>query len=232
MSQKSSYLVAAVHPWNRAVYEETLAHFPGSWHLAATADDLTVERIEKITPRYLFFLHWPWKVPQEIWSRFECVGFHMTDLPFGRGGSPLQNLILLGLAKTKLSAFQMNGDLDAGPVYGKENLSLEGSAQEIYTRASQATARMIRRIISEEPQPEPQQGAPTIFRRRKPEESAICRPRSLAFLYDFIRMLDADGYPRAFFEEEGFRYEFSSARSEEGAIRAEVLIKPTEERST
>ncbi len=26
--------------------------------------------------------------------KFECVCFHMTDVPYGRGGSPLQNLII------------------------------------------------------------------------------------------------------------------------------------------
>ena len=30
---------------------------------------------------------------QEIHENYKCIIFHMTDLPFGRGGSPLQNLI-------------------------------------------------------------------------------------------------------------------------------------------
>ena len=52
--------------------------------------------LKKITPRYIFFLHWDWRVPHVIWQQHECVCFHMTDVPYGRGGSPLQNLILEG----------------------------------------------------------------------------------------------------------------------------------------
>jgi hypothetical protein len=56
----------------------------------------------------------------------------MTDVPFGRGGSPLQNLIVRGRRETKLTALRMSREFDAGPVYMKEPLSLEGGAEEIY----------------------------------------------------------------------------------------------------
>ncbi len=48
---------------------------------------------------------------------FNCVVFHMTDLPFGRGGSPLQNLISRGIYKTKISAIKVVKEIDAGPIY-------------------------------------------------------------------------------------------------------------------
>jgi methionyl-tRNA formyltransferase len=57
----------------------------------------------------------------------------MTDIPYGRGGSPLQNLIARRRKKkTKLSALRMVEELDAGPVYTKTNISLMGRAEEIY----------------------------------------------------------------------------------------------------
>ena len=59
----------------------------------------------------------------------------MTDLPFGRGGSPLQNLITRGISKTKISALRCNEEIDAGPIYLKRPLSLHGSAEEIYQLA-------------------------------------------------------------------------------------------------
>ena len=46
--------------------------------------DLTFEILERIKPDFVFFPHWSWLIPEEIHSRFECVIFHMTDLPYGR----------------------------------------------------------------------------------------------------------------------------------------------------
>jgi len=37
----------------------------------------------------------------------------MTDVPYGRGGSPLQNLIVRGHTETKLTALRCVRDLDA-----------------------------------------------------------------------------------------------------------------------
>ena len=61
--------------------------------------------------------------------------FHITDLPYGRGGSPLQNLIERGYSSTKLTALRCTADLDAGPIYSQEVLNLAGTAEEIFLRA-------------------------------------------------------------------------------------------------
>ena len=60
----------------------------------------------------------------------------MGDLPFGRGGSPLQNLIVRGFKETKISAVKAVKNIDGGPIYMKRKLSLTGTAQAIYERAS------------------------------------------------------------------------------------------------
>src|SRR5579864_285494 len=88
-------------------------------------------------------------------------------------GSPLQNLIIRGHADTKLTALRMTAEMDAGPVYFKESLSLEGNAEEIYLRAANLSAIMVRTIVQQEPTPVPQTGDAVIFTRRKPEESRI-----------------------------------------------------------
>jgi methionyl-tRNA formyltransferase len=223
------YLVAGCRPWSRQVFDEVICHLSGQWVFAETKDILTADYVRRLNPRYVFFLHWSWIVPHEITNTYECVGFHMTDLPYGRGGSPLQNLILRGHRDTKLTAIRMTNEVDAGPVYFKEDLSLEGSAQEIYLRANRLAARMIERIIREQPQPKPQSGQVVTFKRRRPAESEIRRIKSLDALYDFIRMLDADGYPRAFIQRDGFRFEFSRAQLLDGRLKAAVTITPVDE---
>src|ERR1700722_6846901 len=152
------YLVLGCKPWNRRLFDESLRPLPGRWTFADSAEALTLDFVRKLSPRYIFFLHWSWKVPEQIVKQFECVCFHMTDVPYGRGGSPLQNLIIRGHRETKLTALRMTEEFDAGPVYMKEPLSLEGGAEEIYLRAGRLSAEMIDRIVREEMRPVSQEG--------------------------------------------------------------------------
>ena len=219
-----AYLVAGCKPWSRRAYDESLAKLPGDWRFVGMREELTSEFVSTLAPRYIFFLHWSWKVPAEIFEPIECVCFHMADVPYGRGGSPLQNLILRGHRETKLTALRMTSEVDAGPVYFKESLSLEGNAEEIYLRASRLAAAMVKRVIQEEPVPLPQEGEVVSFNRRKPTDSRIEIAASLEDLHDFIRMLDADGYPAAFLDYGGFRFEFSRAALYDGRMAADVKI--------
>ncbi len=224
MAGKNIYVVAGCKPWNQRVFEEVIREFAGEWHYMGGPEEFSLQRLRDLAPRYVFFLHWSWKVPQEIVNDFECVCFHMTDVPYGRGGSPLQNLIVRGHEETQLTALRMTHELDAGPVYFKQPLSLDGNAEEILVRACYASASMIQRLIQEEPVPSPQQGETVVFKRRRPEESEIRTPASLAELYDAIRMLDAEGYPHAYLDYGGFRFEFSRAALYDGRVVADVKI--------
>jgi len=224
-SADQSYVVAGRMPWNRRVFDEDIAgKLPGRWSFAARPDELTAAHLAALRPRYIFFMHWSWKVPDEICRDYECVNFHMADVPYGRGGSPLQNLVQRGHHTTKLTALRMIDELDAGPVYAKEDLSLEGSAEEILIRQSRLAAVMIGRLIEEQPTPVPQSGTPLCFARRKPADSLIPALPSLDMLHDFLRMLDGAGYPRAYLVHEGFRFEFSRANLYDGRVVADVTV--------
>lgn len=225
MGSKENHIVLGCRPWSREIFDAEISRYPGTWHYVSTPEELVLQEVAKINPRTLFFLHWSWKVPQEIVERFECVGFHPTDLPFGRGGTPIQNLILRGLKTTKLSAFRMTNEMDAGPIYLKEDFSLEGSAEAIFVRMSRLASQMIKRIIIEEPTPTVQKGKAVLFKRRNPEESKIPHLSSLEALYDFIRMLDARDYPKAFFHHEGFCYELRSAKLSPDKKEIETVVK-------
>lgn len=231
MTPLDTYLVLGSNPWNQATFERRLRGLPGDWIYLDDPGALTMERMDVLRPRMLFFLHWSWMVPSPIVEGFECVCFHMTDLPYGRGGTPLQNLLLRGQKETMLTAFRMTAQLDAGPVYMKMPLSLEGRAQDIYQRASDLSAEMIERLLATPIDPHPQTGEVVVFTRRRPEESAL--PEHLGTLeevHDFIRMLDADGYPRAYLEWGSLRLEFHHSRLRPDLLEALVTIRlPAEE---
>lgn len=83
---------------------------------------------------------------------------------------------------------------------------------------------MIAEIDRLNPEPRDQEGAPTMFKRRLPEDSAIPEAPDLESLYDFIRMLDARGYPRAFINLGSLRIEFSRAVRYADSVVADVRI--------
>lgn len=221
------YIVAGCRPWNRRLFDEELAGLPGRWEFAGDTAALNALLIAGDSPRFIFFIHWSQRVPDEWLEKFECVCFHMTDVPYGRGGSPLQNLIVRGHQETKLTALRMVHEMDAGPVYAQEPLSLEGSAEQIYLRAGRLSARMIKQLVKDEPAPVPQSGEAVIFKRRTPAQSRM--PDDLAglhSLHDFVRMLDAEGYPHAFIEHGKFRFEFTRSTLHDGRVQADVRITP------
>ncbi len=176
-------------------------------------EELKLESLEQLKPDYIFFLHWSWIIPKEIFNTYNCVVFHMTDLPYGRGGSPLQNLIIRGHKETKISALKVDEGIDTGDIYLKKNLSLQGTATEIFLNAGKVIEEMINEIIELKLEPVKQKGNPVLFSRRKPAESLISPALTkIENLYDFIRMLDAENYPHAFLENDNFKFEFTDAR--------------------
>ncbi len=193
-------------------------------------EELTPGAVAGFDPAYVFFPHWSWKIPASIFEPFECVIFHMTDLPFGRGGSPLQNLIVRGITHTQLTALRCVAELDAGPIYVKRPMTLDGTAEQILQRAASLTYEMILQIAAERPTPAPQHGPVVEFQRRGPADGNLAGAHGLRAVFDHIRMLDGAGYPPAFLQVGALRFEFSSANVADGAVEATVRIteKPNE----
>lgn len=225
MHDKSVYIIASSRPWNaelaHRLSEQLNARFVG----ISNSSELTPDRIAELQPRFVFFPHWSARIPDEVWSTHECVIFHMTDVPYGRGGSPLQNLIVRGHDATVITALRCVRELDAGPVYLKQPLSLHGSAEEIFLRADKVIERMIVAIASAEMVPVPQQGEPVMFSRRKPSDGDLHQAKSLDDWYDYIRMLDADGYPPAYLEVGDVRLEFRRVSKRASGLVADVVIR-------
>lgn len=218
------YIIASSRQWNKMLPETLHVATGQRFDLIRSSEELTLGHLKPLKPRYIFFPHWSHLIPAEVFENFECVIFHMTDLPFGRGGSPLQNLIARGIYETQITALKCVQDLDAGPVYFKRPLSLHGAAEEIYLRASGIIEKMIVEIIETNPTPVAQTGEPTFFKRRRPEQSNMRDAQSLDQAFDLIRMLDADGYPNAFINVGRWRLEFTRASRKADSLMADVKI--------
>lgn len=220
------YIIATIKDWNIKQYYRSVYKNRKNWHLVTDANKLTIAYIKSIKPKYIFFPHWSKKVNSKIINDYECICFHETDVPYGRGGSPIQNLIIRNHKKTIISALRMTNELDAGPIYLKKPLKLNGNAQQIYERASKKVFKMINIIVKKQIMPVAQKGKIVRFKRRKPKQSLLSKKiKSLNELYNHIRMLDAKTYPTAFIKHGNLRIEFKKAKIFGKSIKANVCIK-------
>ena len=223
----TKYVFLSEKSWHDHIYEFLSKRDGESWFRIKQKNDFNEVLVKELQPELIFIPHWSYIIPESIWQNFTCIVFHMTDLPFGRGGSPLQNLIVRRHTETMISAIQVDQGIDTGDIYCKSSLSLEGSAQDIFERSAPIIAKMIERIIEEQLRPTPQQGAPVVFKRRKEEDGKLNRLSSLTEVYNYIRMLDAEGYPSAFVETEHFVIKFKEAKfcnASNSEIQANVII--------
>lgn len=222
----SKYIVLSEKEWHIDLFNSLRTIFlHDDWILITTKREFVLDELDKIRPDKIFIPHWSYIIPSSIYSKYECIVFHMTDLPYGRGGSPLQNLIVRGHKTTKISSLKVSDGIDTGDIYNKKPLSLDGTARDILISTTPIIEEMIFEIINHRLVPIPQKGEVVEFRRRKPEDGNIINLRNIQDIYDFIRMLDCDGYPNAFIETDSIKLEFFNANLlSENNLTANVRI--------
>lgn len=181
----------------------------------------TMETISFIDPVLVLFYGWSWRVPDEILERYPCLCLHPSPLPKYRGGSPLQNQIMEGETVSAVSIFRMTHEMDAGDLCCQEGFSLEGDLWDVFGRITEIGKMQTLRILREWPDVRfwPQDGEPTVYARRQPEESEITQDEltygTARFLYNKIRSLQVP-YPNAFITcADGQRLYITEASCEE-----------------
>tara|TARA_R110000824_G_C15232906_1_gene678979 strand:- start:2256 stop:2945 length:690 start_codon:yes stop_codon:yes gene_type:complete len=179
----------------------------------------------KLNVDYLFFPHWSHIVTEKIYEQIECVCFHSTPLPYGRGGSPVQNMILRGFEQTEICALRMTKKLDAGPVYLRLSQSLNGPAHQIFSSIYKKIAGMMIEMLTHDLEPIEQQGSVTQFKRLSGADNELPTLGSINSLYDHIRMTDADAYPSAWLRYGDWVLEFRDAVLNGDRVSATVNIR-------
>ena len=77
--------------------------------------NLNIDFLNDFNPDYIMFPHWSHRVDKNIVNQFKCICFHSAPLPYGRGGSPIQNMIIRGHKETEVCSLLMEKDFDTGP---------------------------------------------------------------------------------------------------------------------
>lgn len=185
---------------------------------------ITLKYLNKIKPDFIFFPHWSYKVNQNIIKKYNCICFHTAPLPFGRGGSPIQNMILKKFKKSPVCAIQMTNEINSGPIYLKKMISLSGNLEDIFVRISFATIQMIKIIIKKRITPKKQIGKVFKFKRIKKKQSEIKKEKNINEIYDKIRMLSAEEYPNAYIKRNNFKIFFTKPVKKNNSISCNAEI--------
>ena len=158
--------------------------------------------IKDFGPDLVMFYGWSWIVSKDLIENFTCLMLHPSPLPLYREGSPLQNQIIEGKKTSKVSIIIMTEELDAGPIVGQMDISLEGNISDIFQELTEKGTFLTEEILENglDPKEQDHKNA-TVYKRRKPEESEITieeiKTKSAEYLHNKIRMLQ-DPYPNAY----------------------------------
>lgn len=171
------------------------------------------ERAEQLAPADIcFYLGYGSIVGAELLSRHRHnLVVHASDLPTGRGWSPMSWLILEGAARIPVSLFEAAVAVDSGQIYLQRSMECDGSelVEELRARLAGVTVDLCREFVASYPDivqcARPQQGVPTYYPRRSAADSRLDPDRTISEQFDLLRIVDNDNYP-AWFEFRGHRY--------------------------
>lgn len=134
---------------------------------------------------------------------------HESDLPKGKGFSPVTWQILEGLDDLPICLIEMAEGVDAGPIVYKDIIKLKGTelCDEIKHMQGQATIDLCMKYLSAETQPEgiAQSGEESFYDRRRPKDSELDLNKTLGEQINLLRVCDNENYP-AFFTYKDQKY--------------------------
>lgn len=162
------------------------------------------------TPDVAFYLSCTKIVPKEsLAAAQESLVAHASDLPKGRGFSPVVWQILEGRREIPIRLIRAEEAVDSGDILLSESIAFEGHElnDEIRDRLGRQILAMCLFYLQADTPPAgtPQSVEPTWYPRRHPDDSRLDPQRSIAEQFDLLRVVDNVRYP-AFFDLRGHRY--------------------------
>jgi len=159
-----------------------------------------------------FLLSCEKKVIPEILRRSRSnIVVHASELPKGKGMSPLTWQILEGKNRIPITLFEAVEAIDAGPVYIIGYVDFIGNEllHEMQNSVGVKIMEMCETFLNDWPQilsnGIAQNGEPSFYKKRTPGDSRLDPQKSLSEQFNLLRVVDNDRYP-AFFEWNGRRY--------------------------
>lgn len=134
---------------------------------------------------------------------------HASDLPEGKGFSPMQWQILEGRECITLTLFNAVKELDAGDYFLKEKLCFDGHEllDELHKKMGEKINEMCLKFIKyiKELEPVKQTGQSTFYPKRTSQDDRVDPNKTILELFNHFRIANNIDYP-LYFEYKGFKY--------------------------
>lgn len=150
-------------------------------------------------------------INKEIRNRFKkTLLIHESDLPKGRGWSPLQWLIIEDQNTIPLTLLEAIDEIDAGPIWKKNYLELEGHELvneitfKVFTEKINLMNFAIKNFNSIKSSAQLSDGI-SYYKKRTPKDSELDINKSIKEQFNKLRIADEIRYP-CFFNFKGKKY--------------------------
>ncbi len=134
---------------------------------------------------------------------------HPSDLPKGKGFSPIAWQVLEGKKEIPIVMFDAVPEVDGGNIYMHDVIRLDGTElnEEIKHKQGINTFLMCMKFVEQydELVPKTQNGNESFYKRRTKKDSQLDPEKTITEQFDLLRVVDNDRYP-AFFYLNGERY--------------------------
>ena len=157
-------------------------------------------------------------VSKDVLKKFKNnLVIHESDLPRGKGWSPLTWQILENKNKIPVTLFEAESKVDSGVIYDQEWITFEGHelVDDLRYKQAGATLDLCKRFVINYPSSidshHTQAGGETFYKRRSSEDSELNPNKSIKDQFNLLRIVDNKKYP-AFFEQSGYLYQLKISK--------------------
>jgi len=132
---------------------------------------------------------------------------HPSNLPKGKGWSPLAWQVLEGKDKIPITLFEASKEVDGGDVYLRDIIHLDGMElnEEIKLKQGLKTIEMICQYIKKQNKGISQEGKDTYYAKRTVSDSELDIKKTISEQFNLLRVVDNERYP-AFIKIRGKKY--------------------------
>jgi UDP-2,4-diacetamido-2,4,6-trideoxy-beta-L-altropyranose hydrolase len=159
-----------------------------------------------------FYLSYEKIVKKEILGKFKNnLVVHASDLPRGKGWSPLSWQILERNKDIKITLIEAEDKVDSGKIYMQLSKKFNGYEliDELRSSVMDITLQLCSYFVDKYPEilrkAKAQNDKETFYLRRFPEDSKLDLNKSLKEQFNLLRVVDNKRYP-AYFEIDGHKY--------------------------
>lgn len=169
---------------------------------------------------FCFCLSFSKIIPVSVLQNFKhTLVVHESDLPAGKGWSPLTWQILEGKNRIPITLFEAAERVDSGVIYAQRWIQFEGNEliEELREGQAAGTRELCQLFLDEYPEiinsARTQVGRESFYSRRTPRDSELDPNKSISEQFNLLRVVDNNRYP-AFFNLNGQRFRLQISKDE------------------